>query len=43
MCREALLLTTLLWKSDWKRISTMARKWGEYAAANSDGALAARW
>lgn len=40
---EAVLLTSLLWKKDWKRISQLVRKWGEYALETHEGTLAARW
>ena len=40
---EAVLLAALTWKKDWKRISALVRKWGEYALETHDTGLAARW
>jgi hypothetical protein len=39
---EAVLLTCLLFPSDWKRQSYLVRKWGEYAVSHKQAELAVR-
>ncbi|SMY27982.1 unnamed protein product [Zymoseptoria tritici ST99CH_1A5] len=41
-CMEAVLLTALIFPSDWGRISYLLRKWGEYAVMNGEAELAVR-
>src|SRR5690606_4041888 len=36
------IFAAYIWKNDWKKLSQLVRKWGEYAMANQQSELATR-